>query len=85
MYRQGASVALTALTKAVAFLGPVIVLRIPALQQFCVVVSISICFEVILAFFCFCPMLVSKGLHSSLPIPGSPLGSDRVSRTHPHP
>ena len=60
MYRQGASVALTALTKAVAFLGPAIVLRIPALQQFCIVVSISICFEVLLAFFCFCPMLVSK-------------------------
>ena len=59
MYRQGASVALTGITKAVAFLGPVIVLHIPALMDFCIVAAIAIFFELVLALFAFNACLVS--------------------------
>ena len=61
MYRQGASVALTGITKAVAFLGPVIVLHIPALMDFCIVAAIAIFFELVLALFAFNACLVSGG------------------------
>ncbi|CAI7830742.1 unnamed protein product, partial [Closterium sp. NIES-54] len=58
LYRQGASVALTALTKAISFLCPCIVLRIPALQEFCIVVAIAVLFELLFSFTAFNAFLI---------------------------
>ena len=51
--------ALTSLTKAVAFLAPAAVLQIVALQQFCIVVAITIAFELALTLFVFSSLLVN--------------------------